>query len=52
VRIPRREAPDASLDLIYLGPPFNSNATYNVLFKEKSEEESAAVGIGRCSPVS
>ena len=33
---------DASVDLIYLGPPFNSSATYNVLFKEKSGEESAA----------
>jgi DNA modification methylase len=30
------------VDLIYLDPPFNSNATYNVLFKEKSGEESAA----------
>jgi site-specific DNA-methyltransferase (adenine-specific) len=29
----RREVPDASADLIYLDPPFNSNATYNVLFK-------------------
>ncbi len=33
---------DASIDLIYLDPPFNSNANYNVLFKEKSGEESAA----------
>ena len=33
---------DASVDLIYLDPPFNSNANYNVLFKEKSGEESAA----------
>jgi len=32
----------ASVDLIYLDPPFNSSATYNVLFKEKSGEESAA----------
>ena len=31
-----------SVDLIYLDPPFNSSATYNVLFKEKSGEESAA----------
>jgi len=34
-------APD-SVDLIYLDPPFNSNATYNVLFQEKSGEKSAA----------
>ena len=26
--------PDASVDLVYLDPPFNSNANYNVLFKE------------------
>jgi site-specific DNA-methyltransferase (adenine-specific) len=38
----RREVPEASVDLIYLDSPFNSNATYNVLFKEKSGEESAA----------
>ena len=30
----RRQVPDASVDLIYLDPPFNSNATYNVLFKK------------------
>jgi site-specific DNA-methyltransferase (adenine-specific) len=38
----RREVTDDSVDLIYLDPPFNSNATYNVLSKEKSGEESAA----------
>jgi hypothetical protein len=31
-----------SVDLIYLDPPFNSNATYNNLFAEKSGEKSAA----------
>lgn len=31
-----------SVDLIYLDPPFNSNATYNVLFEEKSGDKSAA----------
>ena len=31
-----------SVDLIYLDPPFNSNASYNVLFKEQSGERSAA----------
>ncbi|HDN68451.1 MAG TPA: site-specific DNA-methyltransferase, partial [Methanomicrobia archaeon] len=29
----------ASVDLIYLDPPFNSNATYNVLFKEPGTGE-------------
>ena len=38
----RNHIPDESVDLIYLDPPFNSNATYNVLFKERSGEESAA----------
>lgn len=33
---------EASVDLIYLDPPFNSSASYNVLFKEKSGEQSAA----------
>src|SRR3984893_72321 len=31
-----------SVDLIYLDPPFNSNASYNVLFKAPSGEQSAA----------
>ncbi len=42
LKILREHVPDASVDLIYLDPPFNSNATYNVLFKEKTGEESAA----------
>lgn len=31
-----------SVDLVYLDPPFNSNASYNVLFKAPSGEQSAA----------
>ena len=38
----REHIPSESVDLIYLDPPFNSNATYNVLFKERSGEDSAA----------
>jgi site-specific DNA-methyltransferase (adenine-specific) len=34
--------PVGSVDLVYLDPPFNSNATYNVLFAEKTGEKSAA----------
>src|SRR2546427_12215745 len=34
--------PDASVDLEHLDPPFNSNASYNVLFKEASGESSQA----------
>lgn len=33
---------DESVDLIYLDPPFNSNRNYNVLFREKSGEDSPA----------
>jgi site-specific DNA-methyltransferase (adenine-specific) len=38
----REEILEESVDLIYLDPPFNSKATYNVLFKERSGEQSAA----------
>ncbi len=38
----RKHIADESVDLIYLDPPFNSNATYNILFEEKSGEKSAA----------
>ena len=33
---------DESVDLVYLDPPFNSNATYNVLFRAPSGEQSQA----------
>jgi adenine specific DNA methylase Mod len=33
---------EESVDLIYLDPPFNSNATYSVLFKSHTGEASAA----------
>ena len=29
----REHVADETVDLVYLDPPFNSNATYNVLFK-------------------
>ena len=38
----REHIPDESVDLVYLDPPFNSNANYNVLFREKTGEESPA----------
>ncbi len=38
----RESVADESVDLIYLDPPFNSNATYNVLFKAPGGEESQA----------
>jgi DNA modification methylase len=33
----REHIPDESVDLVYLDPPFNSKATYNVLFKPPEE---------------
>lgn len=38
----REHIKDASVDLVYLDPPFNSNANYNVLFKTPKGHESAA----------
>ena len=34
--------PSASVDLVYLDPPFNSNQDYNVLFAEQDGSRSAA----------
>ena len=36
----RNHIEDASVDLIYLDPPFNSNANYNVLFKSPDGKQS------------
>ena len=38
----RRYVADESVDLVYLDPPFNSNATYNVLFAEHHGEQAAS----------
>jgi site-specific DNA-methyltransferase (adenine-specific) len=49
----RRHVDDESVDLIYLDPPFNSNADYNVLFAAQRREGARAdqgvrghVGVG------
>ncbi len=42
LEILRNEIGDESVDLIYLDPPFNSKATYNVLFKDKTDNQSEA----------
>lgn len=34
--------PDESVDLIYLDPPFNSNRSYNVIFRDRSGQGSDA----------
>ena len=38
----RTRFPDASVDLIYLDPPFNSNADYNTLFRHADGTPAAA----------
>ena len=38
----REHIPDESIDLVYLDPPFNSNRSYNVLFKEEGGAEAEA----------
>jgi DNA modification methylase len=38
----QRHVKDESVDLVYLDPPFNSNANYNVLFKAKDGHQAAA----------
>lgn len=38
----RESVADESVDLVYLDPPFNSKATYNVLFRSPEGQESEA----------
>ena len=38
----RRHVDDESVDLVYLDPPFNSNASYNVLFAERDGTQAAS----------
>jgi 16S rRNA G966 N2-methylase RsmD len=38
----RERVKDASVDLVYLDPPFNSNAVYNVLFRTPLGEGATA----------
>ena len=42
LEIIRKHISDQSVDLIYLDPPFNSKAGYNILFKEPAGESSKA----------
>ncbi len=42
LQVLRDSIADESVDLIYLDPPFNSNASYNVLFKGPKGHESPA----------
>ncbi|MEM1149285.1 MAG: site-specific DNA-methyltransferase [Pseudomonadota bacterium] len=45
LHILREYIPDESVDLIYLDPPFNSNATYNLLFKSPDKSRWADAQI-------
>lgn len=38
----RRYVDDESVDLVYLDPPFKSNADYNILFREKDGSKAAS----------
>ncbi|MCB1366999.1 MAG: site-specific DNA-methyltransferase, partial [Rhodobacteraceae bacterium] len=42
LKVLRESIADETVDLIYLDPPFNSNASYNVLFKGPQGNDSAA----------
>ena len=42
LRILKNHIADNSIDLIYLDPPFNSKASYNVLFEELTGDKSKA----------
>lgn len=42
LEILRDYIPDESIDLIYLDPPFKSDQSYNILFKEKNGTDSTA----------
>ncbi|MBK9972577.1 MAG: restriction endonuclease subunit M [Acidimicrobiaceae bacterium] len=42
LQVLREHIANESIDLVYLDPPFNSNRTYNVLFKHKTTSETNA----------
>ena len=42
LKVLRESIRDQSVDLVYLDPPFNSNASYNVLFKGPTGSDSSA----------
>ncbi len=47
----RRHVKDETVDLVYLDPPFNSQATYNVLFGERNGRPSSENEARRTMPV-
>src|SRR5689334_18125715 len=42
LRVLREHIPSASVDLVYLDPPFNSNRNYNILFKDEHGKDADA----------
>jgi site-specific DNA-methyltransferase (adenine-specific) len=42
LKVLREHVAGESVDLVYLDPPFNSNATYNVLFRAPDGSQSHA----------
>ena len=42
----RLHVQDESVDLVYLDPPFNSNANYNVLFAERDGTQVGLIRFG------
>lgn len=45
----REYIPDESVDLVYLDPPFNSNRSYNVIFKDESGHKSELSPATSCA---
>lgn len=41
----REHIADESVDLVYLDPPFNSNANYNILFKSPEGADNRLRGL-------
>ena len=47
LQVPRERIADASVDLIYRDPPFNSKRDYNLLFKTPRASKAIKTGKGR-----
>lgn len=50
LQVLREQVPDASVDLVYLDPPFNSKRDYNVLFKTPKPQKARRTGNGETPP--
>ena len=42
LKVLRSDIPDESVNLVYLDPPFNSAADYNVLFRDQGDQQDSA----------